>query len=152
MGDFQNIYINQRKMKNEFNEMKEYRLINFEFVDDLRFDEDTLIFLQDVGSKTWFAHNEEEMITKCYIKNSSIKPKFEVVEKRYKITHIEFNHIDTTTEEIIELDDFYLAHTENELRCNITEETGLCIKNIKYEVCLLGQHLNTLRPGTVVQI
>jgi hypothetical protein len=145
---------------NSTEEIQEYRFINFEHVRDGCSVDETVVFIKEVASKTWFACNEEEMHTKFHDKCSNIKLEFEIVEKRYKITHVEFNGVGTSKKDIVASEetyqslvgDVYLAHNEEELRRYITEETGLCIKNIEYEVSLLGEYLNTVRAGSVVRV
>jgi len=151
---------NRKVVEDSEEEIQEYRLINFEYVGDGCSEEETLVFLKEVASKTWFACNEEEMHEKFHDKCGSIKSEFEIVEKRYKIIHVEFDGVGTSKQEIVVseetyqslIGDVYLAHNEEELRCYITEETGLCIKNIEYEVSLLGEYLNTLRADSVVRV
>jgi len=160
MNSTKNTIENRKVVEDSEEEIQEYRLINFEYVGDGCSEEETLVFIKEVASKTWFACNEEEMHAKFHDKCSSIKLEFEIVEKRYKITHVEFNGVGTSKQEIVAseetyeslIGDVYLAHNEEKLRRYITEETGLCIKNIEYKVSLLGEYLNTLRAGSVVRV
>ena len=45
---------NRKVVEDSEEEIQEYRLINFEFVGDGCSEEETLVFLKEVVSKTWF--------------------------------------------------------------------------------------------------